>query len=473
MADDVDAAEKPLAAAAAKNIVGKLDYALFLQAFRPQSKARDARIKKLITDIDKAGAVVAQKSGDAFLANDSLLERREYDGTDASLIGSIRLASSSGAAETTSAFYAIPCAILLARPKLLEATESIYGSNRDNFLPRAGCGWNRGFVKGFPDEEIDLWRDATEEADGKYLFNFSGSMRFALAGGKNFEVERMRTNPRKLLEDDAPQMQWPYETWSYMTPESRIIYRKLLGIAEPLKKKLVAHYQTRGISEKDAERIARSGLFWVVWGAACGNAAPERSLRKRIVDGESADEIRVFIGAGETTNETRLEHFRECAKTTGMDPLIHIAVLNPDVLPVLWEMFPKPMENAKTLDLEVDPNTPNYFGKTPIMVAAQQNQLKSAKLLLDHGASLERTTFKKGDSMGEPELGNDARTALMYAAARGSLEMMRLLLDHGADKHAADTKGRRALHYLLGQGPVAANSTLSATEVAQAATLLY
>jgi ankyrin repeat protein len=156
-----------------------------------------------------------------------------------------------------------------------------------------------------------------------------------------------------------------------------------------------------------------------------------------------------------------------------MDPLIHVAVLNPDVLPVLWELFPQPLENAKSLDIEVDPNTPNHFGKTPLMVAAQQNQLKSAKLLLDRGASLERTTFKKGDAMGDPELAHDARTALMYAAARGSLEMIRLLVDRGADKHAADTKGRRALHYLLGQGPVAANTTLSAVELAEAAMLLY
>lgn len=61
----------------------------------------------------------------------------------------------------------------------------------------------------------------------------------------------------------------------------------------------------------------------------------------------------------------------------------------------------------------------------------------------------------------------------MYAAARGSLDMIRLLLDRGADKYASDTKGRRALHYLLGQGPVAANPKLSGAELAEATKRLY
>jgi hypothetical protein len=235
----------------------------------------------------------------------------------------------------------------------------------------------------------------------------------------------------------------------------------------------VAHYQTRGIGEKDAERIARSGLFWAVWGADCGKAPPPRSLRKLIVEGAPSVLIRVFIEAGNYKNETALEPFRACAKTTGMDPLIHLAVANAEVLSVLWELFPNPIKDAQKLDVEVDPNTPNHFGKTPLMVAAQQNQVKSATLLLDHGASLERTTFKKGEAMGDPELAHDARTALMYAGARGSLEMIRLLVNRGADKYAADTKGRRALHYLLGQGPVAANPTLTPAELAEAAKLLY
>ena len=472
MSENLEAAEKALATAAGKNIVGKLDYALFLHTFRPASKTRDATIKKLIAEVDKASAKAAKKRDDEFLVKDSSIGRTDYNGTDESLIGSIRLASSSGAANTTSAFYAIPCDILMAKPKLLDATEPLFGGNRDNFLPRAGCSWGRGFVRGFPDAELEQWQNASEEADGKFLFNFAGTMRFALASGKNLEVETFRLNPRSFLED-VPKMQWPYETWSYMTPESRHIYQKLLTIAEPLKNKLVAHYKRRGIDEQDAEKIARAGLFRVVWGAHCGKAPPSRSLRKLVVDKAPISEIRAFVEKGEYQDENKLEPFHECAEQTGMDPLIHMAVLYPEVLPVLWELFAKPVEKAKNLDLEIDPNTPNAFGKTPLMVAAQQDQVQSAKLLLDRGASMDRTTYKRPTQSDDMELGHDARTALMYAAARGSLDMIRLLLDRGADKYAADTKGRRALHYLLGQGPVAANPKLSSAELAEAAKLLY
>lgn len=473
MDEDVDEAEKALSGAAAKNAVGKLDYALFLQAFRPQSKTRDEKIKKLLAEVDKASIEAAKKRGDEFLGEDTSLERRPYDGTDESLVGSIRLASASGVAETTSSFYAIPCAILLARPKLLEATQPLYGGGRDNFLPRAGCGWGRGFVRGFPDADLDAWRQITEQADGYYLQNFSGTMRFGLGAAANMEAETVRTNPRKLLQVELPSMQWPYETWSYMTPESRSIYKKLRLVAEPYKTKLITYYKTRGLNEEDAGKAARAALFQAVWGADCGKASPPKSLRKLVADGASPTEIRAFVAADEYKDEQRLEPFRECAKVTGTEPLIHMAVLNPDVMPVLWELFPQRIENAAALDLEVDLNMPNNFGKTPLMVAAQQNQIKAAKLLLDHGASVERTTFRKVGSAGDPELAHDARTPLMYAAARGSLEMIRLLLDKGADKYATDTKGLRALHYLVGRGPVAANPLLSNADMAEAAKLLY
>lgn len=475
MDEDVEEADKVLSAASAKNAVGKLDYVLFLQAFRPQSKTRDEKIKQLAAEVDKASIAAAKNRGDEFLAEDTSLERRLYDGSDESLLGTIRLASSSGLAETTSSFYAIPCAILLARPKLLEATEPIFGGGRDNFLPRSGCGWGRGFVKGFPDADLDAWREITQEADGKFLFHFTGTMRFGLGAASNAEAEGIRTNPRNLLKMELPSMAWPYETWSYMTPESRTIYKKLLLVAEPYKAKLIAYYKTRGLSADEAGKAAQAALFQAVWGAQCGKAGPLKSLRKLIADGASPAEIRAFAGTEEYKDEKRLEPFRECAKVTGLEPLIHMAVLNPDVMPVLWELFPQKLENAASLDVEVevDPNMPNAFGKTPLMVAAQQNQVKAAKLLIEHGASIERTTYRKAIESYDREMAHDARTVLMYAAARGSLELIRLLLDKGADKYAADTRGLRAVHYLLGYGPVAANPVLSNADMAEAAKLLY
>lgn len=472
MAENPDAAEKPLAQEAAKNTLGKIDYALFLQAFRPQSKERDAKIKKLMDAVDKASIAAAKKSGDEFLSQDESIDRRDYDGTDESLVGSIRLVSASGSATTDSSFYTIPCAILMARPALIEATRPIFGSNRDNFLPRAGCSWGRGFVKGFPDVELDTWREATEAADGYFLANFTGTMRFGLGSSSNLEAEMLRVTPGQLLKENAPPMAWPYETWSYMTPESRVIYQRLFGIAETFKKKLVTHYKSRGFGDQDADRIAHAALFKAVWGADCGKAAPPRSLRKLVVDRAPIAEIREFINKREYEDDSKLEPFRECSKTTGIDPLIHVAVFYPEVLPLLWDLGVKSVEEAKKLDIAVDPNAPNKFGKTPLMVAAQQDQVSAAKLLLDRSASMERTTFLKSVDSSEPVLAHDARTPLMYAAARGSLEMIQLLLNRGADKYASDTKGRRALDYLLGLGPVATNPKLSPADLVTAAKLL-
>jgi len=61
-------------------------------------------------------------------------------------------------------------------------------------------------------------------------------------------------------------------------------------------------------------------------------------------------------------------------------------------------------------------NVQNQLGETPLMLAAINNQLELAKLLIDRGADVNRQGW----------------TPLHYAATRGHREMMRLLLDHDA-----------------------------------------
>jgi len=357
----------------------------------------------------------------------------------------------------------------LKRPKLLGATTPLFGGNRDNFLPRSGCGWGRGFVRGFPDAEITTWRRITEEADGNFYQNHGGTMRFALASALNVVEETMRTNPQELLEN-PPKMATPYETWSYMNPENRTTYGKLRKVFADLKAKLIGQYKKRGMSEKDAGKAADSGIAQVVWGAGCGDAPPPQSFRKLVGDGASAAELRAFFQSGEYRDRDKLGPFTKCAEHGGMDPLIHLAVVNPKAMLVLWEEKGRiPADDAKDLDFEVDPNATNGFGKTPLMAAAQQDAVEAADLLLEHGASPFRTTMKTD----EFKLHHDARTALMYAAARGSLPMIKLLLEAGADKYAADTTGQTALHWLLGHGPMAPNPRLSDAERAEAVKLLY
>jgi ankyrin repeat protein len=69
-------------------------------------------------------------------------------------------------------------------------------------------------------------------------------------------------------------------------------------------------------------------------------------------------------------------------------------------------------------------NAPNQVGETPLMLAAINNQIELAKVLIDRGADVNRPGW----------------TPLHYAATRGHREMMRLLLDHEAyiDSEAAN-----------------------------------
>jgi ankyrin repeat protein len=61
-------------------------------------------------------------------------------------------------------------------------------------------------------------------------------------------------------------------------------------------------------------------------------------------------------------------------------------------------------------------NAPNSLGETPLMLAAINNHLELAKILIERGADVNKPGW----------------TPLHYAATRGHREMMRLLLDNEA-----------------------------------------
>ena len=61
-------------------------------------------------------------------------------------------------------------------------------------------------------------------------------------------------------------------------------------------------------------------------------------------------------------------------------------------------------------------NVQNQLGETPLMLAAINNHLELAKVLIERGAEVNKTGW----------------TPLHYAATRGHREMMRLLLDNDA-----------------------------------------
>jgi ankyrin repeat protein len=92
------------------------------------------------------------------------------------------------------------------------------------------------------------------------------------------------------------------------------------------------------------------------------------------------------------------------------------------------------------LDQGVDPNQPDGYDQTPLMVEILYNN-DSALIqgLLDHGAHIEQTNAA-------------GQTALIFAAMHLQDEALRYLVDHGANINAVDKMGETALGYAGSRG---------------------
>jgi hypothetical protein len=82
----------------------------------------------------------------------------------------------------------------------------------------------------------------------------------------------------------------------------------------------------------------------------------------------------------------------------------------------------------KGADLEAKDN----YGRTPLQLSAQREDLECLKYLIDKGADLET----KHD---------DGRTPLHSSAENGRLECLKYLIDKGSDLEAKDNEGRTPL----------------------------
>lgn len=102
------------------------------------------------------------------------------------------------------------------------------------------------------------------------------------------------------------------------------------------------------------------------------------------------------------------------------------------------------------LQAGADPNAPNHFGKTPLMVAAHLNRPDVVRLLLAAGAQVNLRT--SANDTGCQRSVTAGRTALTYAAENASPIVMRLLLEAGADPGLA-AGGHDSLEALLALNP--------------------
>lgn len=116
------------------------------------------------------------------------------------------------------------------------------------------------------------------------------------------------------------------------------------------------------------------------------------------------------------------------------EPIVFYGLDNPDMLALL-------------LKKGAVANTDNWFGKTPLMYAAQANDARAVKTLLENGADPNVTTkLSTGEICEHPTIG--LRTALMYAAQNACPRVMKRLLDAGANVRAEDDKGGTIEDYL-------------------------
>lgn len=456
----------------------KLDYALFLHAFRPHNSANRAKIKNLLKSIRND----IDSSGD-FWGKSEVSPVEPYNGTDASLIKLIQAASMTEVGYTESAFYAIPCGVLQKRPKLLDATVPLYGGNGDNFLPRSGCQWGRGTVDGYPDAQVEQYLDLADRADGCIGCGM-GTIRFTLGSEENLVRERARLAPKSFLYGEnatlEPQQDYPYQAWSYLSISNRRLGRRIEQSYYIAREALTRYYRKIGLSPHEARHAAVKSLFGLPFGGNCGgNTAVKKSIRTLVLDGADDQKVAAFIASGVWKDQTRLAAIKACSVSGGVEPMAHIAVQNLAVFKNLQKLAQSvPEDQRAALDLQMDVNERDDLGKTPLMTAAQFSLEKSALYLLENGARVNDVTQLD-------VLHNDRRTALHYAAASASLPLIRLLVERGADIAAKDRLGASAgydgsdvpgeltaLDYLNGKGPVKESNPLSPEDRAEALRLL-
>ena len=136
-------------------------------------------------------------------------------------------------------------------------------------------------------------------------------------------------------------------------------------------------------------------------------SSEEIAIRKAILQNKPLEEI-------QDIDLTRVQRGND---NYYKESLLNIAIASPEILKYL-------------LNNNFDPNTPNGFGKTPLMYAAQQNNIASAKLLINAKAKLNAGTIVPRTC--DYALTTFDMTALHYAVRYASKEFIELLVNSGA-----------------------------------------
>ena len=450
----------------ANTLTEKLQLAMFLQAYFPE---KNKEIKDNLREVVKAFGddkkykdysrrynkeEFQQKFANELAENDTPISK-EY------LVEVFTTASDKSLVDTQ--FAELYCGVAKKMPEIIVVTAPYFGGNRDNFVPRLACYYDYDY-KQFPFQALYEYIDLTEQADGYFLSKHEGTARFFHQRQQAFTVDSgflgiVPENPKKY------NLKYPYEAWSYVSLENRKVFDKIKQSYLETQKILMDYFiNNRKFSEEKAQLVTENLLFTAPFGTRCEYDEIPLNLRTLMIENKPLNEVKYFI-----LSPNFLEQQKNQMDFYNKAPLIHIAVQNPDYLKLLTEITENmSAEDQKQYDLESNVNARNNINKTPLMVAAQFNLTESAKFLINAGADVNAVTQTE-KYWG---LSRDNRTALMYAAENADLDMIKLLLDNGADKNMVDTKGYRAVDYLMGFASGNYNQKLSDEDFKQALSLL-
>jgi hypothetical protein len=280
-------------------------------------------------------------------------------------------------------------ATLASIERLLEAASTIAGdSGGDCYLTQTSTRWN------------DARRSALREAVYRPA------------------LPRPRRSPSENSYGDYERIRRNLDDWSLTGfAEHRMLLAyetQLASASEQLAQFYTTHFgwtldTARAVAKLVVEHGIASGMGFYQYEPLASDA--ERQLRRAILEGAPLDTIRAIdLEAAAIDGDDRRE------------TVLSTAILRADVVGYL-------LENG------ANPDRVNAFGKTPLMYAAQNDSVESARLLLEHGADPNAATTWPNDRCTYP-LQRARVTALHYAVRYASPELVELLLDAGAVTYA-------------------------------------
>jgi hypothetical protein len=439
--------------------VAKIYLALLIQVTRPPSDDRTAEVLKQLTDAALQGLYF----DDTYLNRESL--QIFYEGALNDLIHHLKLIMKAGRLPD----FVVDCDLLIQHPQLWRLADFRYADSLPDAPPLTNCRMEdrplppsvRAYIK-------------ARAAPG-------------VVGCVPSEVQMPLTNNDDLGEltkealyrpiQRAAWGEWPtkhkaipLQDWSLRGVHNRRQFMRLLPLYYEARDDLAEHLEDTfrldpGLAMAGAEELL---------GHVEATRPPE-PIREAILTGEPVAAIAALLGDKPVPRAPRetlsvldpgVEYpdFYLDALAGLLEPILMTAVLRPDVMRLLIE---------RGADIEER----NEFGKTALMAAAQYDRIDSIDVLLAAGAqvnarSLHPSAIPNNAPCHRNSIRHGERTALMYAAANASLAVIERLLAAGADPTLKDSKRLTAYHYLVGDGPVAANPKLTPEDMETAKRLL-